>query len=56
MPNDLTAKRNLLNWHPESRSESQRQTTSEPLENKGFFPRGGGGVYLDNFGHNACGV
>ena len=47
MPNDLTTQRNSLNW---------RTDTRQPLENKGFFPRGGGGVYLDNFGLNACGV
>ena len=47
MPNDLTTQRNSLNW---------RTDTRQSLENKGFFPRGGGGVYLDNFGLNACGV
>ena len=33
MPNDLTTQRNSLNW---------RTDTRQPLENKGFFPRGGG--------------
>ena len=33
MPNDLTTQRNSLNW---------RTNTRQPLENKGFFPRGGG--------------
>ena len=33
MPNDLTTQRNSLNW---------RTDTRQSLENKGFFPRGGG--------------
>ncbi len=43
MSNDLTTQRNSLNW---------RTDTRQPLENKGFFPRGGGGDSLGNFGHS----
>ena len=39
MPNDLTAKQDVLSWGADVRLDLRQH-----IDSKGFFPRGGGGV------------
>ena len=52
MPNDLTAKQDVLSW-----GAGVRLALRQHIDSKGFFPRGGGGsLYLHACGHSACGL
>ena len=50
MSNDLTTQAHFLDARTDARTEAHLNTR-QPLENKGFFPRGGGDS-LGNFGHS----
>ena len=50
MSNDLTTQAHFLDARADARAEAHLNTI-QSLENKGFFPRGGGDS-LGNFGHS----